>query len=72
MANGHRIRELRASRQMSIAALAREAKVTRPTVYAAEAGRDVDLDTLVKIAAALSVPVGEISPEAGDLLRAAV
>ena len=72
MANGHRIREIRARRQLSIAGLAREANVTRPTVYAAEAGRDVDLDTLVKLATALGVPIGEISPEAGELLKAAI
>lgn len=70
MAEGQKIAEIRIGKKMSIAALARAAQVTRPTVYAAESGKNVDLDTLVRIAAALEVPLVEIAPDAAKVVEA--
>lgn len=69
MTAGEKITALRAERGMSVAGLARAAGLTRPTVYAAEAGRTVDLLTLVSIAGALGVPLSEISQDAAKLLE---
>ena len=70
MAEGSRIAELRTARRMTIAGLARAASVSRPTVYAAEAGEPVGLETLVKIAAALEASLADISPEAAKAIEA--
>ena len=58
------LRDVRKRRGMPITELARRAQVSRNTLYYAEAGEPVSLDTLVKIAAALEVSLSEISPSA--------
>lgn len=64
------LKEVRTRRGMPITELARRAQVSRNTLYYAEAGEPVGLDTLVKIAAALEVPLAEISPEAAKSIEA--
>lgn len=63
------LNEVRRRRGMPMAELARRAGVSRNTLYYVERGTGVSLDTLVKIAAALEVPLVEISPSAADLVK---
>lgn len=64
------LKEVRQRRGMPVAELARRARISRNTLYYAEAGEPLGLDTLVKLAAALDVPLAEISPEAAALVAA--
>jgi transcriptional regulator with XRE-family HTH domain len=58
---GARIRKLREQREMSQAALARKAKITREYVNKLEAGRyDPTMGVLQRIARALDVSVTEL------------
>lgn len=63
------IAEILADKGMSQGELARRAGLSRLTVYAAYRGKSVSLDTLVKIARALEVPLAEIAPEAAKALE---
>jgi transcriptional regulator with XRE-family HTH domain len=64
------IRQLRERRGMPLAELARRADLSRGTLYAAESGQPSRLDTLVRIARELEVPLAEISPDAAKAVQA--
>ena len=65
------IRQLHEARGLSHTELGRLAKVSRTTLYLAEAGDDrVKLESLIKIARALEVPLRDIAPEGADLIKA--
>lgn len=59
------IPEILAARGMSQGELARQAGLSRLTVYAAYRGKSVSMESLVAISRALGVPLREINPEAG-------
>ena len=61
--------EILAERGMSQGELGRQAGLSRLTVYAAYRGKPVSLETLVKIARALDVPLAEIAPDAAKALE---
>ncbi len=48
------------------------AGVGRNTVYRLEAGESGTVEAILKLAAALDVPVGHISPEAAELIASAL
>lgn len=60
------IKAIRERRGMPLAELARRADLSRGTLYAAESGIASRLDTLVRIARVLEVPLSEISPDAAQ------
>lgn len=64
------IRELRERRGMPLAELARRTDLSRGTLYAAESGAPQRLDTLVRIARELEVPLSRISPDAAQAVEA--
>ena len=59
---GYRIREIRESKGMSQAELCEKSGITRTTIWKLELGEDevTTSKTLLKIAEALEVPVGEL------------
>lgn len=64
------LKAVRERRGMPIATLAARAGVGRGAVYRAEAGQDVLLDTAVRFARVLEVPLAEIAPDAAEALEA--
>jgi transcriptional regulator with XRE-family HTH domain len=66
---GRGLAELLAAHGLSGFRLARRTGLARATVHKAIHGRPVSLDTLVRIAAALDVPLGRLSPMAAELVR---
>ena len=59
---GYKIREIRESKGMSQAELCEKSGITRTTIWKLELGEDevTTSKTLLKIAEALEVPVGEL------------
>lgn len=64
------LRTVRERRGMPIATLAERANVGRGAVYRAEAGGNVLLDTAIRFAQVLEVPLAEIAPDAADRIEA--
>ncbi len=60
------VTELRCERGMTVARLAQLAEMSRVTVYAVERGEPVSMDTLIRVATALEVPLSTIAPDAAD------
>jgi len=71
---GQRLRELRRRKQLSLEALAHEAKLSGKFIQSIETGRQAPtIDTVEKLADGLSVPVGELfvdAPQSPIVLRA--
>lgn len=68
-----RLQELREAKGITMRDLARVSKVSRPTLYMAEANPDrVTIDSLVKIANALGVTLDDFAPERAAECRAAL
>lgn len=63
------VTEIRKRQNLSISQLALKAGVSRVTVYAVENGEPVSLETLVRIATALDVPLANIAPEAAERIE---
>lgn len=64
------VTEARIARGLTILALSKLTGQSRVTIYAAERGDDVNLETLVEIARALDVPLSQIAPDAAERLGA--
>lgn len=62
-------RKRRGATPTTLAALA---GVGRNTVYRLEAGESGTVEAILKLAAALDVPLGTISPESADLIEPAL
>lgn len=67
------LRRLRTERGITVSRLARDAEMTRQAVYDLESGRYTPrVETLIRLAEALKVPLGAIAPELVDRLRRAL
>lgn len=63
------LREVRERRGMPIATLAARAGIGRGAVYRAEDGQNVLLDTAIRFAQVLEVPLADIAPDAAKTLE---